>query len=313
MMTNRLFSAKQPVCTFYSQTLSRRHMQHPLTLLYTPLPHGSANELTVWRHAFEAALEPWLDARQREHVSRFGRATGQVSPAGTTLLPGAEAEVAGAARERAQAVEQKVVEAALSRLLARALLVTAAAAHHRGTPLPQITMDTRGRPLLAGWRAAFSHSGRAAFCVLFPAGQTSSPTPGLDAEALTSAPPDASAFAERECSAPPVLQQEYQSREALRRWTIKEAMLKAAGLGLGMPPAHIPTGRFGQRAGLWRGPLGLLGWRTVACPGHWLCVAQAGHSPAPRLHLLRQSPHTLLRCLVDLQSRPDHTDRRTAT
>ena len=77
----------------------------------------------------------------------------------------------------------------------------------------------------------------------------------------------------------------------------------SAGLGLGMPPAHIPTGRFGQRAGLWQGPLGLLGWRSLACPGHWLCVALAGHVPPMQMTVLRQSPQMLLRRLADVPPR----------
>ena len=99
---------------------------------------------------------------------------------------------------------------------------------------------------------------------------------------------------------PPALPPIVIEREALRRWTIKEALLKAAGLGLGMQPAHIPTGRFGQRAGLWQGPLGTFGWRSIACSGHWLCVALAGHVPPMQMTVLRQSPHVLLRRLADV-------------
>ena len=268
-------------------------MQHPLTVLYTPLPQGSTAELVAWRCAFETALEPWLDARQWKHVNRFGRAAWQQ-----------DASIADAENCGPTPCGQNIIEAALSRLLARALLVTATARHHRGGPLPQTGMDTRGRPLLSGWQAAFSHSGRAAFCALTPAGAAASATLGLDAEALTSAPPDASAFSQREYSALLTLHQQYRGRESLRRWTVKEAMLKAAGLGLGMQPAQIPTGRSGQRAGLWRGPLGLLCWRTLACPGHWLCVAQAGHVPTAQIFLQRQNPPTLLRRLAALRPQP---------
>ena len=48
-------------------------MEHPLTILCTPLPAGSSKELEGWRCALEAALEPWLDERQLAHVRRFGR------------------------------------------------------------------------------------------------------------------------------------------------------------------------------------------------------------------------------------------------
>jgi phosphopantetheinyl transferase len=240
-------------------------MHHPITILYSPLPQDSSACLHLWRNAFETALEPWLDARQLEHVRRFG---------------------------------PKVSEAALSRLLSRAMLITSAGPY--GSSRNQIRMDNHNRPLFAGWQVAFSHSGQAAFCALVPAGQES-PALGLDAEALASPPPHGSAFTEHELFAPTALTRESADREALRRWTIKEAMVKAAGLGLGMQPGQIPTGRFGQRAGLWQGPLGLLGWRTLACPGHWLCVAQAGRVPHSNIFLRRQNPYTLLGCLTDLQ------------
>ena len=255
-------------------------MHYPLAIFYTPLPQGSIQEIRIWRCAFDAALAPWLDARQQEHVRRFGRVAYDQQTTG-----------------------QELAKAALSRLITRAQLITAIAPLRAGAPQFQIGMDNCGRPQLDGWRVAFSHSGQAAFCALAPTGNDF-PALGLDAEALTSPPPHASAFAAHELAAPPALPQSVIDREALRRWTIKEAMLKAAGLGLGMQPAHIPTGRFGQRAGLWQGPLGPIGWRSLACPGHWLCVALAGHIPPVKIPLLRQSPHDLLRRLADLPPLP---------
>ena len=271
-------------------------MHHPLTIIYTPLPQASMHELRDWRCAFEAALAPWLDARQLEHVRRFGQNV-------------ADRGAAGSENAGQKAPRQTVIEAALSRLMARAQLITAAAPLRAAGPQVQIRMDNRGRPLLDGWQVAFSHSGRAAFCVLASAEQNADiglniPDIGLDAEALTSPPPHASAFAAHELAVPPALPPIVIEREALRRWTIKEALLKAAGLGLGMQPAHIPTGRFGQRAGLWQGTLGPLGWRSLACAGHWLCVALAGHIPPVQITLLRQSPHNLLRRLTDLPPQP---------
>ena len=280
-------------------------MHHPLTILYTPLPQASMHELRLWRCAFEAALAPWLDAQQLEHVRRFGQNTAGLD---TADQEAAGSEVAGQEASGQEAPGQILIEAALSRLMARAQLITAVAlptahgwpqAAEAGT-LPIIAMDTLTRPLLAGWQSGFSHSGAAAFCVLAPATGEAHAALAVDAEATTSPPPDVSAFAANELTAPRGLTQTSITRDALRRWTIKEALLKAAGLGLGMPPALVPTGGPGQRAGLWRGPLGLFGWRVAPCPGHWLCVAQAGKiPPAPRI--LWQPPCELLRNLACLR------------
>lgn len=270
-------------------------MHQPLTILYTPLPQVSIHDLRIWRCAFDAALAPWLDARQQEHVRRFGQ---NATDRNSADRNSAGREAAGS-KVAGQAAGQEVVAAALSRLMARAQLITAAAPFRVGARQMQINMDSRGRPQLDGWQVAFSHSGRAAFCALAPTGQDA-PALGLDAEALTSPPPHASAFAAHELAAPPALPQSVIDREALRRWTIKEALLKAAGLGLGMQPAHVSTGRFGQRAGLWQGPLGPLSWRSLACPGHWLCVALVGHIPPVQITVVRQNPHILLRRLANL-------------
>ena len=281
-------------------------MERPLTILCTPLPAGSSKELEGWRCALEAALEPWLDDRQLAHVRRFGR-----SPNGQAETP---------------EPQQDVLRAALSRLLARAQLVTYAARQTMTAnsplagPLPQLGMDTQGRPQFPGWRVAFSHSGEAAFCALCPAPADAAVTPhvthphALDAESLLSPPPSPNAFApaelpRREARREAGLSQQSIDREALRRWTIKEALLKASGLGLGMDPARVPTGRFGQRAGFWRGPMGIFCWRSLPCPGHWLSVAQQVSAQTDflpeffRPRVLHQNPTTLLRALSALRQR----------
>ena len=276
-------------------------MERPLTILCTPLPAGSSKELEGWRCALEAALEPWLDERQLAHVRRFGRSlNGQA---------------------KAREAQQDVLRAALSRLLARAQLVTYAARQTMTAnsplagPLPQLGMDTQGRPLFPGWHAAFSHSGEAAFCALCPAPADAAVAPhALDAESLLSPPPSLNAFApaelpQREARREAGLSPQSIHREALRRWTIKEALLKASGLGLGMDPARVPTGGFGQRAGIWHGPMGVFYWRSLPSPGHWLSVAQqvsAKTAFQPELFrplVLRQSPTTLLRALSALRPR----------
>ena len=270
-------------------------MERTLTILCTPLPAGSSKELEGWRCALEAMLEPWLDERQLAHVRRFGR-----SPNGQTEMPEAQ---------------QDVLRAVLSRLLVRAQLLTHAARQTTAAdsplagPLPQLGMDTQGRPLFPGWHAAFCHSGEAAFCALCPAPADAAVAPhALDAESLLSPPPAPNAFApaelaRREAWREASLSPQSINREALRRWTIKEALLKASGLGLGMNPARVPTGDFGQRAGIWQGPMGIFYWRSLPYPGHWLSVAQqmnAGTDFQPeclRPLVLRQTPTTLLRAL----------------
>ena len=271
-------------------------MKGPLAILCTPLPEGPITELEHWRRTLEAALEPWLDARQLAHVRRFGHPS------------------CGQAEERNE--RPKVLRAALSRLLARAQLLTHAAEQApaqstgRAAPLPQMGMDAQGRPLFPGWHAAFSHSGEAAFCALCPAADAVLAPHALDAESLFSPPLAPNAFAPAETPPHGIgLSQQSISREALRRWTIKEALLKASGLGLGMNPAHIPTGGFGQRTGIWRGPLGVFYWRGLPCPGHWLCAAQQVEATTDfrpnifRPIFLRRSTHALLRGLTALRPR----------
>lgn len=136
------------------------------------------------------------------------------------------------------------------------------------------------------------------------------PPHALDAESLLSLPPAPNAFAPSELPRRETgFSQQSINREALRRWTIKEALLKASGLGLGMDPARVPTGGFGQRAGIWHGPMGVFYWRSLPSPGHWLSVAQqvSAKTAFPpeffRPLVLRQSPTTLLRALSALRPR----------
>lgn len=234
-----------------------------------PLPEA---ELRAFCRARETALAPWLGEEQRTHIRRFA-------------LKGAP------------------LAARASRVLARSLLLRGLSLAARRTPAcgPQafrLETDATGRPRLPGWAVSFSHSGRAAFCALRPnpaanggwAGgppRPADPALGLDAEALHSPPPGERAFASGEI--PAALSATGRCREALRRWTIKEALLKALGTGLARDAAQIFGGRCGGRAGHAALDGHCLRWFLLPCPGHWLCLATSAASPCPELRFFWQT------------------------
>lgn len=174
-----------------------------------------------------------------------------------------------------------------------AALAAQAHQHFRCHACPGLERLPSGRPLLADFSVSFSYSETAVFCALGGPGQDL----GMDAEALTSPAPPASAFAAREIPAafsgpagmtpaarqdgapglpacPPRLPSPNAvHRDRLRRWTIKEAVFKAAGTGCDRAPHLLDSGHGGQ----WTGRLTLDAvpflWRLLPCPGHWLCVA----------------------------------------
>lgn len=135
---------------------------------------------------------------------------------------------------------------------------------------PRLHRLPSGRPCLEGFSVSFSYSKQAAFCLL--AGPDTSP--GVDAEALTSPAPPASAFAPQELF--PGLSPSARQRDCLRRWTIKEAVFKAAGTGCDRPPRLLDSGRSGRRTGDLRLDAARYRWQLLPCPGHWLCVAVRG-------------------------------------
>lgn len=230
--------------------------RQPAVVLGAALPVLTQSALRECCAACEAALEPWLTPEQQAHIQNF-----------------ADSGAALAAR--------------CSRLLARALMVhgLGLAAAAAGLPQPRpgpdlcLSTDSLGRPTLPGWRVAFSHSGKAAFCAL----QMVTPDTrvgrwtyretvwALDAESLDSPAPCARAFATAEQNR--LLSPATAARDALRRWTVKEAVLKALGAGLTRDPATLPSGRAGQRAGLLHLEGRSIVWRLLPCPGHWLCLA----------------------------------------
>lgn len=173
----------------------------------------------------------------------------------------------------------EALRACASRLLARLLALRA---------LPEgalLDMDAEGRPLIrgaAGWRVAFSHSGRAAFCLVCAPGEANLSArgmPALDAEAWPSPAPTDRAFT---VPAP-------SPAASLRRWVLAEALFKA----LGAPPslwnevAAIAHAHASERSGAWERGNPRLFWHVLAAPGHVLCVALPLQSPTPlRLHWL---------------------------
>ena len=169
----------------------------------------------------------------------------------------------------------------LSRLALAACLDAAGAAPELWLPL--LGRRDSGAPCLPDWAVSFSHSGKAAFAALLPA-TAGNACLGLDAEDLAGPPPADTAFAPdglpRGVSLP--------AAEALRRWTLKESLVKATGTGLTCPPGNIPDGRHGQRRGClhWQGRT--LFWQTLPLPEHWLALtATRPLRPVFRLLTLR--------------------------
>lgn len=155
-----------------------------------------------------------------------------------------------------------------SRLLARLLLLHAL--RGLGDSVAPLGSDTRGRPVMPGWLVNFSHSGQAAFCAL-RRGDRPRALLGLDAEAVTEHPPALRAFTPQE-------QARLSPRSALARWVIKEAALKAIGMGLATDPALLETGPLSPRCGHITADRQKLAWQLIPCPGHWLCLAWEGGS-----------------------------------
>ncbi len=183
-------------------------------------------------------------------------------------------------------------QAARARLLARALLLLACRHACPALPATLVAMPS-GAPAFRrlspemspaglppeGMEAAvsFAYSPHAVACglALGPAGLRL----GVDLEAVASPPPAPRAFHSDERDATPC--------EALRRWTVKEALLKAWGTGLTLDPARVSTGRRGQRRGV-SAPfpaLPPLFWNSLPLPGHW-CSFALSHSLPLRLSCL---------------------------
>lgn len=203
--------------------------------------------------AFARATE---EARLRELCARWeGQAWPRLSP-----------------REQAHCrrffPQGKALRARASRLLGRLLALRA---------LPEdvlLDRDDRGLPRVTGapgWRVAFSHSGRAVFCLVCPPGETitcAGAAPALDAETWGAPAPVDRAF---EAPVP-------DRAASLRRWVLAEALFKA----LGAPPAlwgsvaATAHAHASARAGIWKTSGARVRWRFLPAPGHILCVGLPG-------------------------------------
>lgn len=177
------------------------------------------------------------------------------------------------------APQGEALRARASRLLVRLLAFRALPA------CATIHRDEAGRPRVdgaPGWQVAFTHSGRAAFCLVCGPGETP-PLPGaepaLDAEAWDAPPP-----ADRAFGIPASIR-----GSALRRWLLAEALFKALGARqrLWGAVAGAAEQHRGERAGSLEVDGARLGWRFFPAPGHLLCAALPGGAAAPlRLHWL---------------------------
>ena len=186
-----------------------------------------------------------------------------------TVMLSAELSPLLSSAQRAHLAAFRRTRAACSRWLSRLALAACltGAGADPGIWLPQLQRRSNGLPCLPGGAVSFSHSEQAAFAALLPAAGENACL-GLDAESLSSPPPAETALAPagRGRGVP------LPAAEALRCWTLKESLAKAAGTGLDCPPDRIPCGRHGQRRGAlyWRERTFF--WRTLPVPGHWLAL-----------------------------------------
>ncbi len=166
------------------------------------------------------------------------------------------------------------------------------------TGLASLRQDRLGRPWISGSSrpASISHAGRWAVGCVGPADAHSGV--GVDVEEIK--PLDADDFSlvftlhERE----DIRKAGNPAEELIRRWTIKEAVLKAAGTGLLADPLRIDTAGNGVAGGV--------RWRHLPLSqGYWLTVAGLAHGVTPRLVL--PSRGQLLATFGTAASRPKET------
>ncbi|NLC71109.1 MAG: 4'-phosphopantetheinyl transferase superfamily protein [Desulfuromonadaceae bacterium] len=193
------------------------------------------------------------------------------------LLPENQAEAIGKYRR---------LEDRRRRMLARLLLAFGLQLVEAWSPrrtLSALYVEPEGRPRLRDCRReiSFSHSGRWAVCAI--GNGSSVGQVGVDVEEIKSLALDevALVFSEEEMAA--IRASADPSVELIRRWTIKEAVLKAQGKGFLGDPRPVKTGSFsgcGEGPGyFWKHiPLDKNYWLTVAAEFSWKSLRQVAPS-----------------------------------
>lgn len=192
------------------------------------------------------------------------------------LMPGAQAEAI---------CKNRRPEDRLRRILARLLLGFGLSLLENRDALAGIRAlrsDPQGRPWLDGCirPISLSHSGRWAACAIGHA--QASGGIGVDVEEIREAPVEdfSMVFTAQECAA--IRNSENPASDLIRRWTIKEAVLKAHGTGLLADPLQVGT--VGEEAHSHWAHLPL-------AHGYWLTVAASYRFTAA---LLKPSPQELI-------------------
>ena len=165
----------------------------------------------------------------------------------------------------------------MGRLLARLLLgagLSILEGWSRSRALEALAYEPEGRPFLQGGRReiSFSHAGRWSVCAIGDGAVTG--RVGVDVEAIRplAAEEYAPVFSRPELAAIRTASDPH--RELIRRWTIKEAVLKAQGRGFLEDPLTVDSG-CSQEAGFsadryWEHlPLAEGYWLTVAAERRW--------------------------------------------
>ncbi len=139
-----------------------------------------------------------------------------------------------------------------------------------GEFLSRLFIDSYGRPQCAGLHFSFSHTLPYAVCALAPPGWTG--RIGVDVESVQALQVDEFSNAFTLAELTDIKTTTDPSQELIRRWTIKEAALKADGLGFLADPLTVHTD-FGCQGRLANGlywkhvPLDEKCWLTLAfCP-----------------------------------------------